>query len=132
MNSTVHAQFFTLISKVTSKKCIFMVTVYHIRRKLGRKGGNSTYKRRIDNRPVRTFCGADPTNMDTEWNRPADTFTLERPADVEATVRAMLAEGDTDGAVALMERPPTVTVEMEPCLTCVRERDAFVAWWKSR
>ena len=59
------------------EKCVLEPEMtYHIRRRMRKLRGNQWYKDRGE-RKVATSCGADVTAHDAEWNRKAETFTLE-------------------------------------------------------
>ena len=54
------------------------MVIFHIRRRLPRKGGNQWYKVHVDNRVVSTYCGAVPTEGDAAPRGKAVSWTHPR------------------------------------------------------
>jgi hypothetical protein len=55
-----------------------MVTTFHIRERLRPRGGSQWYKDRSE-RPVNTFCGAEPTAYDIAWADRNRAANFEHP-----------------------------------------------------
>ena len=66
----------------TEPKANAMLITYHIRQRLARRRGNQFYKDKSI-REAATFCGAEPTEHDTEWqyrrtHTKSDGFTFRK------------------------------------------------------